>query len=280
VTGSADPAERYSPRPRSLIVTFYGAYGRELGGWVSVADLIRLMAELDVDSPAVRSAVSRLKRRGLLEARRVGGTAGYSLSGEAGRILAAGDRRIYGRRVANVTDGWVLVVFSVPESQRHKRHLLRSRLTWLGFGTAAPGVWIAPMHLADEARSTLERLEVTGYVDIFRSHHVAFGDLRQAIAHWWDLEALGRMYDEFLHAHEPLLARWSRRRSMDGEEAFVDYLRAVDAWRRMPYLDPGLPLELMPGDWSGNRAANVFFKLHARLREPGLKHAIDVVSRG
>jgi len=29
--------------------------------------------------------------------------------------MAEGDRRIYGRRVANVTDGWVMVVFSVPE---------------------------------------------------------------------------------------------------------------------------------------------------------------------
>jgi phenylacetic acid degradation operon negative regulatory protein len=278
VTEIADPIEEPSPRPRSLIVTFYGAYGRELGGWFSVADLIKLMARLDVDAPAVRASVSRLKRRGLLEAQRVGGTAGYSLSAEAGRIMAEGDRRIFGRRVANVTDGWVMVVFSVPESQRHKRHLLRSRLTWMGFGTAAPGVWIAPMSLADEARGTLERLEVTDYVDLFRADHLAFGDLRQAIAHWWDLDALKEMYDEFLDAHEPLLVRWSRRRSTDDEEAFADYLRTVDAWRRMPYLDPGLPLELMPDDWSGNRAANVFFKLHARLREPGLKHVIDVAS--
>lgn len=272
-----DPAEERGRRPRSLIVTFYGAYGRELGGWISVADLIGLMAEFDVDAPAVRSSVSRLKRRGLLEAKRVGGTAGYSLSEEAGRILAEGDRRIFGRRVANVADGWVMVVFSVPESQRHKRHLMRSRLTWLGFGTAAPGVWIAPLHLADEARRALERLEVTAYVELFQAHHVAFDDLRQAIARWWDLDALQKMYDEFLLAHEPLLARWNRRRPTN-DEAFADYLRTVDAWRRMPYLDPGLPLELMPAEWSGNRAAHVFFKLHARLRETGLKHVIDVVS--
>jgi phenylacetic acid degradation operon negative regulatory protein len=273
-----DPAEERGRRPRSLIVSFYGAYGRELGGWISVADLIGLMARLDVDSAAVRSSVSRLKRRGLLEARRVGGTAGYSLSEEAGRILAEGDRRIFGRRIADVADGWVMAVFSVPESQRHKRHLMRSRLRWMGFGTAAPGVWIAPLQLADEARRALERLEVTAYVELFRADHLAFGDLRRAIARWWDLDALRTMYDEFLAAHEPLLARWSRRRATDGEDAFADYLRTVDAWRRMPYLDPGLPLELMPDDWSGNRAAHVFFKLHARLREPGLRHVIDVVS--
>ncbi|HEX6468824.1 MAG TPA: PaaX family transcriptional regulator C-terminal domain-containing protein [Streptosporangiaceae bacterium] len=278
MTDVMEPPEERGRRPRSLIVTFYGAYGRELGGWISVADLIGLMSELDVDSPAVRSAVSRLKRRGLLEARRIGGTAGYSLSDEARRILAEGDRRIFGRRVADVADGWVMVVFSVPESQRHKRHLLRSRLRWMGFGTAAPGVWIAPLRLADEARRALERLEVAAYVELFRADHLAFHDLRHAIARWWDLDALRTMYDEFLLAHEPLLARWSRRRSAGGDEAFADYLRTVDAWRRMPYLDPGLPLELMPDDWSGNRAAHVFFELHARLREPGLRHAIDIVS--
>ena len=29
-----------APTPRSLIVSFFGAYGRELGGWIAVADLV------------------------------------------------------------------------------------------------------------------------------------------------------------------------------------------------------------------------------------------------
>ncbi len=278
VPDTSEPAEGSGRKPRSLIVTFYGAYGRELDGWVSVADLIRLMGELGVDAPAVRSAVSRLKRRGLLEARQVEGTAGYSLSQQAWQVLEEGDRRIYGRRVANVTDGWVLVMFSVPETQRNKRHLLRSRLTWLGFGTAAPGVWIAPAHLADEARRTLERLEVSDYVDLFRADHLGFGDLAQDIARWWDLDELQKLYAEFLRVHEPVLERWSRCRAVEPGKAFADYLRAVEDWRRMPYLDPGLPLELLPENWSGTRAANVFFELHSRLHDPGMQHVTDVTS--
>ena len=64
-----------SARPRHLIVTVYGLYARSDGGWLSVAALIRLLAELGVDEPAVRSAISRLKRRGILEARRQAGSA-------------------------------------------------------------------------------------------------------------------------------------------------------------------------------------------------------------
>ena len=66
-------------------------------------------------------------------------------------LLRDGDARIFGRRARRRSDGWLLVVFSVPETERDKRHQLRSPLTRLGFGTVAPGVWVAPGHLADEA---------------------------------------------------------------------------------------------------------------------------------
>ena len=41
--------------------------------------------------------------------------------------LNSGDRRIFHRSVTSEDDGWVLAVFSVPESQRAQRHRLRTR---------------------------------------------------------------------------------------------------------------------------------------------------------
>jgi phenylacetic acid degradation operon negative regulatory protein len=256
-------------RPRSLIVSFFGAYGREIGGWVSVAGLIRLMAELDIPDQAIRSAVSRLKQRDIVHAERVGGIAGYRLTGQAQALLAAGDRRIYTRRIASIADGWVLAAFSVPESQRRHRHLLRSQLTWLGYGTVAPGLWIAPVHLAEETRKTLAAQGLQSYVELFTAEHYAFAELAELVGTWWDLDGLRSLYEDFLQTYEPLLRKWNRRRSIDGAEAFADSLRAVDAWRQMPFLDPGLPLELLPANWAGNRASNVFFALDAKLRAPG-----------
>jgi phenylacetic acid degradation operon negative regulatory protein len=43
--------------PRSLLMTFFGAFLRRLGGWIAVADLIALMAELGLDAQSVRSSV-------------------------------------------------------------------------------------------------------------------------------------------------------------------------------------------------------------------------------
>ncbi len=84
---------------------------------------------------------------------------------------------------ATVDDGWLLAVFSrAGVASGDKRHTLRSRLTWLGFGTVAAGVWIAPGHLDDEAADVLGRRGLAGYVDLFRGDYLAFGDLRDSVA--------------------------------------------------------------------------------------------------
>lgn len=261
------------PAPRSLIVTLYGAYGRHMPGPVPVAELIRLLAAVGVDAPSVRSSVSRLKRRGLLlPARTAQGAAGYELSPDARELLDDGDRRIYAT-VPPDDEGWVLAVFSVPESERQKRHVLRSRLAGLGFGTAAPGVWIAPARLHDEARHTLQRLRLDGYVDFFRGEHLGFTPTVEAVARWWDLAAIAKEHEAFLDRHARVLRGWERRADTPPEEAYRDYLLALDSWRHLPYADPGLPAGLLPRGWPGARSAAVFQGLHARLRDAGASFA-------
>ncbi|MGC9544430.1 PaaX family transcriptional regulator [Streptomyces sp. UG1] len=259
--------------PRSLIVTLYGAYGRHMPGPVPVAELIRLLAAVGVDAPSVRSSVSRLKRRGLLlPARTAQGAAGYELSPDARQLLDDGDRRIYATAPPGDVD-WVLAVFSVPESERQKRHVLRSRLAGLGFGTAAPGVWIAPARLYEEARHTLQRLRLEEYVDFFRGEHLGFTPTAEAVARWWDLAAIAKEHDAFLDRHARVLHAWEQREDTPPEEAYRDYLLALDSWRHLPYTDPGLPARLLPEDWPGSRSATVFQGLHERLRDAGADFA-------
>jgi phenylacetic acid degradation operon negative regulatory protein len=283
---AADPGARPG-RPRHLIVTVYGLYARSGGGWLSVAALIRLFASLGVDEPAVRSAISRLKRRGILVARRQEGSAGYQLSAEALAILHEGDARIFRRRRATIADGWLLAVFSVPEAQRHLRHLLRSELAGLGFGMVAPGVWIVPAHPQDATAETLRRLGLDSYADLFHADHLAFSEPADKVRRWWDLDELERRYQVFIRAHEPTLHRWEQaRREQDQagddpggrHEAFADYVRALTDWRRLPYSDPGLPAELLPPGWIGIRAAEVFFALRSLLEEPAGAYVQRVIS--
>ena len=267
-----------SARLRHLIVTVYGLYARSGGGWLSVAALIRLLADLGVDEPAVRSAISRLKRRGILEAGRQGGSAGYQLSAEALAILREGDARIFRRRRAVLADGWLLAVFSVPEAERHRRHVLRSELTRLGFGMVAPGVWIVPAHPDDATAETLRRLGLDSYADLFHADHLAFGDPADKVRRWWDLGEIQARYVAFSQAYEPVLAQLQQGGSCRDGEAFAQYVRVLTDWRQLPYLDPGLPGELLPPGWTGIRAGEQFFALRALLEEPARAYVQRLLS--
>lgn len=270
-TGSAVLPPDRPGSPGSLIVSFAGSYLRELGGDIAVADLIRCLDPVGLAAPTVRQALSRLKSRGFLTPERVGGRAGYRLT-EAGRAdLTSGDRRIFHRPTADAAAGWVLAVFSVPESERAQRHRLRSELSWLGFGTVAAGVWAAPRPLAEPTRQVLVTADLDRYVTWFEARPLSPID----VAQWWDLPALRAAYDRFLDAHTADLDLGA----LTGERACTGYLRLIDDWRVFPRIDPGLPAALLPADWPAARAWETFAALHERWSGPGLAHVRAVVGR-
>jgi phenylacetic acid degradation operon negative regulatory protein len=268
-------------QPGRLILTIYGLYAREHDGWLPIAAVVRLMSELGVGVQAVRSATHRLKRRGLLLAERRGDTAGYALSVGARGLLAEGDVRIFGHRRGTVDDGWLLVVFSVPDTEKARRYQLRSTLIRLGLGTVSPGTWVAPRHLEPAVRETLDRLDLTGFTQLFTGPHVGGGELRELVAAWWDLDGLQALYAEFLDRFGPVGKRWAEEGWADEDgtdaRAFADHVEMLTAWRRLPYADPGLPLELLPTDWNGLRAEQLFTDLSARLSAPAARHAGTVL---
>jgi phenylacetic acid degradation operon negative regulatory protein len=258
-----------------LIVTFYGAYGRGPGDGrpVPIAALIRLLGAVDVDPPSVRSAVSRLKRRGVIAAERRGGAAGYRLTEHGVAILEAGDARIFARPSSDAPD-WLLVLFSVPESRRALRHRLRTRLAWLGLGSVGSASWIGPAHVEPEVRLLVEELGLAEHVELFRAAHAGFDPLPAAVAAWWDLDAIAAEYRGYLDAWGP-----ARRRRAAPATAFADYLRQLDDWRRIPFHDPGLPPSALPPDWPAAHAWEVFRALDRRLGGPALRHVETRVAR-
>lgn len=272
----AVPGLRSEAQPRRLLISLFGLFVRAEVNWISVAALIRLLVDLGVGAQAVRSSISRLKRRGALSGSRHLGSAGYAPSAELAETLLEGDRRIFGGHRATVADGWVTVVFSVPEEERRKRHELRSTLSAHGFGIMAPGVWIAPGTVADEAPEMLRRRHLDGYVTIMRGDLIG-ESLPEAVGRWWNLPELAAQYQQFIEQYEPLAARVDADGISD-RDAFVTYVPLVTAWRKLPYLDPGLPLELLPEPWPGARATELFHRLDARLSAPAHRHATGVIS--
>jgi len=266
----------------SLLRSFIGVHLRRIGGWIAVGDLVELIGHAGVTDNSTRSALSRLKGKGLLVSESRGGRPGHRLDDDAVAMLERGDRRIYGYRQMRAGDDWMLVLFSVPESDRHLRHQLRSALTWMGSGMVASGTWIAPGHLLGETRAVLAERGLLGYVTTMVTRDVQPPTpMRSAVHEWWDLASLRARYGDFLQIADPIADRWLdtavRRDAESDRTAFVDHLVLVDHWRDIPYLDPGLPSALMPADWPGPRAVALFGDLHALLNPAAARHVAAVI---
>jgi phenylacetic acid degradation operon negative regulatory protein len=260
---------------QQLIVTICGLFARG-DRPIAVSDLLRLVAEVGVDEGAARSALSRLKKRGVLVSDRADGSAAYRLDPALEDVFAEGDERIFGHRRAAPDDPWVLAAYSVPESQRHLRHRLRKVLAGRGFGTVGAGLWIAPEHVLPHLRHELAREGLAEFVELFRAEPLG-SDARAKVADWWDLDALAQRYAAFTAQFGPVRQRWAGSAdaldSQSDARAFADYVRLLTAWRRLPFLDPGLPTAYLPADWAGAAAEQLFTTLHERLSVPAARHS-------
>ncbi|SMY12161.1 PaaX family transcriptional regulator [Brevibacterium jeotgali] len=279
--GSVHGLDDFDARPgsiTSLLRTFVGLHVRKLGGWIAVADLVGLLQDAGLTTTGVRSAVSRAKAKGLLTAEARGGTSGYTLTDRAVGMLERGDATIFSRRRHAVEDGWCLLSYSVPEGMRPVRYRLRRLLAQLGCGTVADGLCIAPHRLADALESHLEDAGLREWVSVFDSAELRSGErLASACALWWDLEATAALHRDFLERFSGAGAAGGME-ARSGRDAFVSQLRVVDAWRPIPYLDPGLPLEALPSDWPGDAAADLFAEIIARVSQPAAEYVACAVT--
>ncbi|WP_261623790.1 PaaX family transcriptional regulator [Nesterenkonia marinintestina] len=260
------------PPYRELVLTAFGLFGRNGQEWIPVGTLVRLLEDCGADAPGVRATISRMTKRGNLENRRRGRNSEYRLSPNLVYAFSSGDRRIFEPVRASPDDPWLLVTFSVSESQRDVRHRLRSGLSRLGFGTISPGLWIAPVHVEEEARQYLERHGLMEHTAIFRAHSVHGGP----DADWWNLDLLESRYSWFLQAYTEVSERVDESDS-SLQTAFSVYMVMLTHWRQLPYLDPGLPDDMLPPTWPGHRAWDLFIALDRALHAAADEYARSVL---
>src|SRR5690242_6439654 len=123
-------------RANSAIGGIFLLYSDRYSGWLPVAAMVDLVEPLGVTETNARATLSRLSKAGMLERAQRHGLAGYQPTGTWGELLPEAHRYLRHRIFDDappLSEGWVLVSFSFPESARSDRHLLRALLTREGF---------------------------------------------------------------------------------------------------------------------------------------------------
>lgn len=280
IIAGREPGRHEQTAFHRYILTLFGIYGRPAGTVIPIAALVRLLAELDAEPSGVRTSISRLKKKGVLVSHKTRAGSSYALLETLEHHMQLGDERIFSPRSVGIGDAWLLVSFSVPESERQHRHKIRAGLARMGFGTVAAGLYIAPVRLQAETVDYIREHQLWDYVELFVGKPAGFGDIREKVSQWWNLAALKKEYQSFLDAYAPEVQKWQNT-LMQGtaapREAFKTYIPMVTQWRRLPYLDPGLPTEILPAHWEGVTARKVFSDLQHLLKPLSDQHVAQIL---
>ena len=274
------PTESRPVRTQFLLFTLFGDHVMPRGGKIWTGSLICLMDLLGVSERAVRSTLSRMTRKNWLASERYGRNSQYALTSKGRDLLEKGGARIFENIFTNWDGYWQMVIYSLPEKKRRKRHILRSQLTWLGFGCLAPGTWICPHDRRVELEWLFTELGVSAHADMFSGHYLGPADVQELVQRCWDLGDLETQYRDFIGRYQPEYeaARDAQLRSHSSKDCFLRRICMTHEFQSYPLKDPNLPIGLLSPDWIGFRARKLFHAYHGLLGKKANQFVDDVMN--
>ena len=251
VDGGDPFALRGADSARAMLLVTLGEFAYPHDRPVSNTTLVGALSLLGFEAPAIGQAIRRSATTGLLQAQRSGRRVAWRLTDQGRELLRSGGERVFSfTGVARDWDErWLMVTVSVPERDKRVRHQLRRRLEWLGLGTPSAALWISPhTSCADEVRRVLVDLDLERRAISSVGPFGPVGGEQAMVDAAWDLGGLASEYEAFICSYE-------RLEPATPQDAFRGRVTMTQAWRRFPFVDPGLPRRFLPVRWPGERAA-------------------------
>ncbi len=147
-----------------------------MGGYTGPANFSKIKSSLAHDEDLLRVALSRLKKRGLVEnsagiwsATKKG--RGYIMNKIAkvtGQNFIKCNHKKYDAKIRNRPKN-MIISFDIPEIYRRKRDWLRIELVSLGFGALHKSVWFGPAPLPKEFIEALNDMKIIKHIKFFRA---------------------------------------------------------------------------------------------------------------
>jgi phenylacetic acid degradation operon negative regulatory protein len=150
------------------------------------------------------------------------------------------DRKIY------------LVTYDIPEDRRKDRDILRNHLEKIGCGMLQNSVWITPYNPRGVLENFIEENSLEGAVitsEVGDKESVGNETLEELVARVYDLDELHGRYLDFNLKYYKI----KKFKPETKQAAIFDFLSVLKD-------DPQLPFKLLPSDWAGKEAYQIFKK--------------------
>ena len=253
------------PSARALLISVIGQWVLADSGPVWNTTLVGALEALGVEERTARQAINRTASDGWLQGESVGRYTRWEITANGRRLLdTAWSRLQRSLYQAQPWDGhFLLLALTGAGPERTVRDRLATRLDFEGFGTLAPNLWIsADRRARSNAEALLDGFDLTDGALLFESRAVdGAASPADVVAQAWDLDSAWAAHEAFIEAFDGVVPA-------DDRDAFALTTRLSHEWRHLLSIDPALPVELLPADWPGAAAADLFHRCRAEWAEP------------
>lgn len=200
----------------------------------------------DINYHTIKQALFHLKKQGLLtyKKRRLHTTLSFTPKGKVflQKLLPIyKQHRKWGGRI-------YLVIYDIPETRHRVRVKLRQFIQHWGAAMLQKSVWITFTNPKTAIKTFVQEYNLAGVVivtDMGKDASIGDEDVYCLVQRLYRLDRLNITYDSFI--------TWATTQSPTSFQVITRYLSILKA-------DPQLPFSLLPPEWNGEKAYQIYLK--------------------
>lgn len=257
----------YGSSARTHLLTIIRVVMLERSDAVWTSTLIRAMAACGIQERNARQTINRVSERGIIASEKVGARAKWRVTDEGRKLIEKGQMRAarFNGIQENWDGQWLVVICSVPETEREKRRRFRGRMELNGFGSYSPSVFVST-HLEKEpvVNEVLSDLGLMDGALVLKGRPGETVGNETLLNRAWDIESLRENHRFFIDMLKDTDATTD-------EEKFAAFVETERAWFYVAFTDPELPIDLLPGNWPCKKAKQMYGMKYAEWRPAALR---------
>jgi len=221
----------------------------------SVSYLKYLLKPFGVTDSSLRTILSRMLNKGVLQSVKKGKSAYYSFADRGKRIGRNVSFSFKNPDWSNWNHRWWGFLFTIPAEDKALRHKVTKKLTYNRFASLYPGCWIRPLHESEKTEERIQELTSAGFCHLTKMEF-STELTKEKIQKIWKINSIN--YD-FRKGLDLIKASLITLENANPEEAFRLKMTTGNEIVQLLVTDPLLPDCYMPEDWNGNELRQAFF---------------------
>ncbi|MDZ8118344.1 PaaX family transcriptional regulator C-terminal domain-containing protein [Pontiella agarivorans] len=145
---------------------------------------------------------------------------------------------------------WYMLIFDVPEAERHYRDNLRAFLKRMRMGGLQKSVWITPRDIRPEYDDLKRAANLDAVSYLLESRTVLHHEAREIVDTSWNWEWINKLQNRYLSVYRHNL-KLLEHIDHDADALLILLKEDSEAYIQCMHLDPLLPNELLPTNYLG-----------------------------